>query len=121
MEQVNGKDRSPQSQEESENSKFTFGVGSLGTVSEPRFKYESYEVGVSREDSNESNNFVAGERASDGVGGKLVRQLVNETEKQLAYHQQQSEYHEQQAELLKQRLEELKQIPEKLVEVEQIE
>ena len=121
MEQINGKDRSPQPQEESENSKFTFGVGSLGTIPESSFKHESYEVRVSRENSNESNNLVAGERALDGVGGKLVRQLVNETEKQLAYHQQQSEYHEQQAELLKQRLEDLKEIPKKFVETEHTE
>jgi hypothetical protein len=85
---------------------------SMGDVPAPSAKHGTYQIGVGGKDSNESNTVVTGEQSSVEIGGKLIRQLVNENERQLAYHKQQAEYHEQQAELLKQRIEDLRQIPE---------
>jgi len=112
MEGTNGKDGSPQSQEERKNSEHEARVGSLGTIPVFSSEHGSYEIGTSRKDCNEGNTVVAGKHTPVEVGGKLIRQLVSETERQLAYHEEQIKYHEQQSELLKERIEGLKEIPE---------
>jgi hypothetical protein len=113
-----GQQRSPQIGTGSERCKPEGQSGSMGAVSTASAKHGSYEVGASGENSNESNTVVTGEGASTGISGKLVRQLVNENEKQLAYHEQQAKYHQQQSELTRQRIEELKQIPENFANIE---
>ncbi|MBN3924020.1 hypothetical protein [Nostoc sp. NMS4] len=81
-----------------------------GTSSE----YGSYKVGASREDSDKSNTVVTGGCTTSQIPGKLVSQLIDETEKQLAYY-------EEQVEVLKDRLKELKEIPENLTDVDHTE
>lgn len=75
-------------------------------------------IGTSGKDSDERNTAFRTEWTPTGIPGKIISQLVDENQKQLAYHEQQAKYHQQQAELLKQRIEQLKQIPETLAEIE---
>lgn len=79
--------------------------GVLGTTQATSAGNGTYQVGASREDSQGTNTFILGGGSSEGIAGKLIGQLINETEKQLAYYDQQSQ-------LLKSRLQELKEISE---------
>jgi hypothetical protein len=85
--------------------------GSVGTLSRVGALNGDYKVGTSRKDSDTSNTLVAGERTSGEVAGEAINQLIDETEKQLAYY-------EQQAEILRDRLEELRRIPGTLTDIE---
>ncbi len=78
---------------------------SLGDVSNSSGEYGTYSVSAFGGNSYEQNTFIAGERTDERIAGKLVRQLIEETEKQLAYY-------EQQADALRKRLQELKKVSE---------
>lgn len=104
MEAKNAKQRSSKVGKGSQRSKLESEPRSVGTVSRPSAESGTYQVGASRKDSNESNTLISGEQSIDSIPGKIIGQLVDETEKQLAYH-------EQQAEVLRERLRELKRIP----------
>ncbi len=119
MEKEHGKNRSPELSEEREDSQLKARVGGVGSFSESSAEHEFDQIGTGRENSYESNIVVVGEQSFAGINGKLIRQLVSETENQLAYHEQQSEYHERQAELLKQRVNKLKLIAENPLDSEQ--
>ncbi|GAX46270.1 hypothetical protein NIES4075_72910 [Tolypothrix sp. NIES-4075] len=112
MEVKNGRKRTSQVGERSEGSKFEGQPRSMGAFPATSSGNGSYQVRTSGEDSNESNTPIAGEHAANQVTGKFVSQLIDETEKQLAYY-------EEQAELLRNRLEELRRIPENLLDTEQ--
>ena len=107
MEKINGKERTPELSEKSENSELKVRIGSLGTVSDNGPRDGTYQITASRKNSNESNTVVKGQQSPSGISGKIVSQLIYENEKQLAYHEQQSQ-------LIKDRIRELKQIPETL-------
>lgn len=96
----NAKNRPSESEKKSQNSESKAGSGSVGNVSRPSAEIGTHPIGVSREDSNKSNNFVRGEQSVGSISGEVVKQLVDETEKQL-------EYHKQQVEILQNRLNEL--------------
>jgi len=83
---------------------------SVGAFPSTSAEHGTYAVGAGRENSDESNTVVTGQQSIGELSGKLVSQLIDETEKQLAYY-------EQQAEVLRDRLKELKQIPESLTDV----
>lgn len=121
MEEKNGKDRSSKFSEKPENSQFALRVGGVGTIPGCSTEHESYEIGTSRENCEERNSIVTGEQPLNTISGKFLRQLVNETEKQLAHHEQQSQYHDRQAELLQKKLEELQQLAESLTDIARIE
>ncbi|WP_414546079.1 hypothetical protein [Nostoc sp. CCY0012] len=104
MEVNNAKQRSSKVRKGSERSKSESEPRGLGTVSGTSAEYGTYQVTTGREDSNESNISISGEQPIGSIPGKIIGQLVDETEKQLAYH-------EQQAEILRERLRELNQIP----------
>ncbi|MEH1801395.1 MAG: hypothetical protein V7K64_27000 [Nostoc sp.] len=106
----NGKQRSSEVRQGCEGSQFEGEPRSLGAFSCISGESWTYSLPAVREDCNESNTVIPGEWTVSGISGKLVSQLVNETEKQLAYY-------EQQAEILRERLKELKQIPETLEEI----
>ncbi|RCJ34613.1 hypothetical protein A6769_22045 [Nostoc punctiforme NIES-2108] len=102
-----GKQRSSKVRQGCQGSKFEGEPRSLGAFSNIGGESRAYSLPVAREDSNTPNTVITGEWAISGISGKLVSQLINETEKQLAYY-------EQQAETLRERLKELRQIPESL-------
>lgn len=104
MDAINAQNRSPQFSKESQNSKPETRGGCLGTFPRSSSQHGAYKVGAGREDSSESNIFIPGQHSNTAVPGKIVSQLIQETEKQLAYY-------EQQAEVLRVRLQELKEIP----------
>jgi hypothetical protein len=110
MEKTNGKERPPQLSEEPQDRQLKVRVGSLGSVSSNGSRDGTYKITTSRENSNQSNTLVEGQRSLSGIPGKIVSQLIYENEKQLAYH-------EEQAQLIKDRIQELKQIPESLTDV----
>lgn len=83
---------------------------SLGAFSSIGRELRAYSLSTVREDSDAPNTVVTGEWAISGISGKLVSQLISETEKQLAYYEQQSE-------TLRERLKELRQIPESLKDI----
>jgi hypothetical protein len=109
MEKRNGQNRSPQFSEKPQDSESEVGNRSLGTISRISPEYGANEITVGREDSDQSDTTISRQQPGDGVSGKIVGQLIDENEKQLAYHQQQIE-------LINARIEELKRIPEKLTE-----
>lgn len=76
---------------------------SLGAIPSFSGKTGAYEVGASREDCNERDNSIGGNYPDSGISGKALNHLVEETKKQLAYH-------EHQAEILRNRLDELQAI-----------
>ncbi|MFK0730025.1 MAG: hypothetical protein ACFKPT_25065 [Gloeotrichia echinulata GP01] len=74
----------------------------MGDASRVSTEYGTNQITVDGEDSDERDPNPS-RSSKNGISGKIVGQLIEETEKQLAYY-------EQQAELLKERLQELKQI-----------
>lgn len=104
MEVKNAKNRSSKVGKGSKRSQSEGQSRSLGAFSTASTSDGIDQIGISREDSNESDTFVSGKQPDGSIPGKIISQLVDETEKQLAYH-------EQQAEILRERLKELKQIP----------
>ncbi|MEH1992359.1 hypothetical protein [Nostoc sp.] len=110
MEQINGKNRSSQPSQKSQNSQLKVRDGSLGIISGNSSEYGFNQIAVSREDSSEPNILIVGQWSNNGIPGKIISQLIEENEKQLAYH-------EQQAELIKSRIKQLKDIPESLQDI----
>jgi len=88
-------------------SKFKSQLQRLGTFSGVGTESGTYQVGTCGKDSHESDISIVGGASSEGIGGKLLSQLIAEASKQLAYH-------EQQATLLRARVEELKQVSESI-------
>jgi hypothetical protein len=82
----------------------------VGDAPKSSSEHGSYQVGTGGEDCNESNPVVPQGWTVSGIPGKIIGQLTDEVEKQLAYH-------EQQAEVLRDQLRELKQIPESLTDI----
>ena len=95
---------SKRSQSESESS-------SMGTFSGSSVEHGSNQIRVSREDRDKSNIAVTVQQSPEGIAGKIVRQLVEETDKQLAYHKEQ-------VKALEGRRKELEQISEEYVSEE---
>ncbi len=114
MEVKNGRKRTPQVGERSERSELKSQPGSMGAIPTTSSGNGSYQVRTGGENSNESNTLIAGKHPANEVTGKFVSQLIDETEKQLAYY-------EEQAGLLRKRLEELRRIPEELLDLEHTE
>jgi len=114
MEGKNGRERSSEVWERSQGSKSKGESRSMGAFPTSSESYGSNQIGTCRKDSDKSDTLVAAKHSANEVTGKFVSQLIDETEKQLAYH-------EQQTELLRDRLKELRRIPENLLESEQIE
>jgi hypothetical protein len=65
-------------------------------------RHGTYEVSVSGNDSNEADTVISRGERYKGISGKLIGQLIEETQKQLAYHRTQTE-------VLEERLCELKE------------
>ncbi|MEH2390034.1 MAG: hypothetical protein V7K14_30575 [Nostoc sp.] len=103
MESKNGKNRTTEIRQGSYRSQPEGTPRSMGTLSGPSTGYGTYQIPAFGEDRDKSDTLVAGQQSVSEIAGKLVSQLVEETEKQLAYYEQQSE-------LLRNRLKELKQI-----------
>lgn len=107
----NAKNRSPQIGEGSHVGDFKSQSRSLGTSPGAGSEHGTYQVRVSGENSDQPNTSFSGQNSNAAIPGKIISQLIDENEKQLAYH-------EQQVELIKQRIRELKQIPEKFADIE---
>ncbi|BAY74166.1 hypothetical protein NIES25_05760 [Nostoc linckia NIES-25] len=103
MEIKNGRKRSSKVRQGDERSQSKSQSGSVGTVSDIGAEHGTYPIRTSGEDSNERDSNTSRSFANNTIPGKIISQLVEETEKQLAYH-------EQQAEILRNRLRELKQV-----------
>ncbi|MBG1240991.1 hypothetical protein [Nostoc sp. NZL] len=110
MESKNGKNGSSKFRQGSEGSQLEGESRSVGAFSAASSEHGSYQIATLGADSYKSDTFVTGQQSIGEFSGKLVSQLIDETEKQLAYY-------EQQAEVLRDRLKELKQIPESLTDV----
>nr|MDZ8015122.1 hypothetical protein [Nostoc sp. ZfuVER08] len=104
MEKNNAKNRTPKFSKKSQNCQFETRVGSLGSLSRISSKHGSNKIGASRKDRHKSDTVESRERKCGAIPGKVIDQLIDETEKQIAYY-------EQQTELLRDRLKELKQLP----------
>ncbi len=112
----NGKQRTPQQTGSNQIGHFKSESGGLGII--PGFGGElgNYKIGTSRKDSHESDTCF-GERTDSGISGKIVSQLIEENERQLAYHEEQCYYHQQQIKSIQDRIQNLKQIPESLEDI----
>ena len=107
METKNGQNRSSQLSEQPQDSQFEVRVRSLGSFSGSSSEHGFNQITTSRKDSYESNTLVARQQRDDAFPGEVIGQLIDENEKQLAYH-------EHQAQVIRIRIQELKQIPETL-------
>jgi hypothetical protein len=103
METKNGRKRTTKIGQRDKRSKSKSQPRGVGTVSESGAEYGTIQIGASRKDSDQGNSDTRGSFSNNPIPGKIVSQLVEETEKQLAYH-------EQQTEILRKRLNELKEI-----------
>jgi hypothetical protein len=104
MESKNGKNGSSKFRQGSQGSQLESESRSVGAFSAASSQHGSYPIATLRADSDKPNTVVTGEQSIGELSGKLVSQLIDETEKQLAYY-------EQQADVLRERLQELKGIP----------
>jgi hypothetical protein len=98
-----GRKRTTEIRATNEGSKPEGASRSLGAIPDSSGTTGTHPVGIGREDSHESDNFVGGDRPDSQISGKALEHLVEETRKQLAYH-------EQQAQILRTRLDELQAI-----------
>ncbi|AFZ59391.1 hypothetical protein H6G54_00750 [Anabaena cylindrica FACHB-243] len=107
METENGKNGKAQERERRNNNfGYVKGVpGILGTPETTCTGIGTHQVGTGRENSHRTDTSILGGESIEGISGKLVGQLIDETEKQLAYYDQQSQ-------LLRVRLQELREISE---------
>jgi hypothetical protein len=118
MEKItNGKQRTPQQKGSDQISLIESEPRGMGIIPAFGGKLGDYEIGAGRKDSNEPNTVSAGEWTDGGISGKLISQLIDENEKQLAYHQEQCYYHQKQAKKVQDTLERLRQIPETLADI----
>lgn len=102
---LNAKQRSPEIWQRSEGSKLegqSCGMGGASSDSS-RIGFDSLKPG--RQDWVQGNIPVSTGLQNKGISGKIISQLVDETQKQLAYY-------EAQTEIQRQRLQELKQLAE---------
>jgi hypothetical protein len=79
--------------------------GCLGKLPDASSEFRIDSLSTSRTFGHEPNTVGIGNEPTARVTGKIARQLIEETEKQLAYHKEQ-------VEVLERRLQELNQIPE---------
>jgi hypothetical protein len=86
----------------------------LGDAANPSSKHGAYEIAARREDCNESSTVVTEQWTASEIPGKIVSQLIDENEKQLAYHREQ-------VEIIENRLKELRQVPESLADINESE
>ncbi|MEH2320838.1 hypothetical protein [Nostoc sp.] len=107
MEKQNGKNGSSQLSEKSQDSQFKVRDRSLGTIPVLSSEHGLNQIPTSGEDSDQPNLPVIGQWSSNGIPGKIIGQLIDENERQLAYH-------EQQVELIKGRIKQLREIPESI-------
>ncbi|MDZ8135137.1 MAG: hypothetical protein RM049_07510 [Nostoc sp. DedQUE04] len=103
MEIKNGRKRSSEVRQRNKGSQFESQSRSMGTLSETSAEPGTYSLGTSGEDSNKRDSHTSRSFTNNSIPGKIISQLVDETEKQLAYH-------EEQAEILRDRLKELKEV-----------
>lgn len=103
MELKDGENRKTKVNKGSKNSKSKSNLRSLGDVPVSSSEHGNYPIGIGGTYSNQSDTTASGKQRLDEISGKLISQLIEETEKQLAYHQQQ-------VESLQTRLQELKEI-----------
>lgn len=104
MEVKNGENRSSEGRQSSDISDFEARPRRMGDASGIGVGHGTNQITVGGNDSNQGNTFVPRGQTDEGIAGKIIRQLIDETEKQLAYHKNQ-------VEALESRLVELNQIP----------
>ncbi len=105
MELKNGENRSSKDRESSNISHPETKPRFLGTASGTSSQHGSYSISIGRENSDTANILIANGESIRGVAGKIIRQLIEETEKQLAYHKEQVETLENRLRELNQSLE----------------
>ncbi|MEH2190284.1 MAG: hypothetical protein V7K64_29630 [Nostoc sp.] len=110
METKNGQNRSSQLSEQPQDSQSKVRVGSVGSFSGSSAEYGFNQITTGRKNSYAPNTLVAGQQRDDAFPGEVIGQLIDENEKQLAYH-------EHQAQVIRLRIQELKQIPESLTDI----
>nr|WP_017652306.1 hypothetical protein [Fortiea contorta] len=90
MRTENAKNRSPKNREGGDIGDFEGKSGVVGVSSEASRKSWNDEIGISGENSRQEDTPSAREQSSSGINGKIVRQLIKETERQLAYYKDQT-------------------------------
>lgn len=90
MELKNGKNRSPKIRESSNIGNLEGNAGILGVTSTISPNSGNDQIRVSGEGSQQRNTASSRERSSVGITGEIVSQLIQETERQLAYYKTQT-------------------------------
>ncbi len=106
----NGTTRSSQNKGEckrSELSSKTEGVGNVSTLSG---KSRANPLGIGRENSHRGDSSQSGKCQDTSINGKVINQLVDQLQRELAYHRDQVSHIENRLEELQQLSGELKEI-----------
>lgn len=85
----NGENRTSEDRESRDIGDFESNPGILGSTSTAGRKFGHDTIGISREGSQQTNTARLRERSSNGITGEILRQLIEETERQLAYYKTQ--------------------------------
>lgn len=111
MQCENVQSRSPEIRESGNIRDFEGESRVLGDATNVSIKHGAYQVATRRADCDKPNSVVTPEWTVSGIPGKIVGQLIDENEKQLAYHRHQ-------VEIIENRIQELRQIPDSLIYIE---
>ena len=103
MKLKNDKNRTPEIRQGGDISHAEIKSRLLGITSRISHEYGNDSIGLSGEDSQSGDTFSTRGTPGDEIPGKILSQLIGETEKQLIYHREQ-------ANELEARLEELRQL-----------
>ncbi|MBG1267761.1 hypothetical protein [Nostoc sp. WHI] len=118
MEKINnGKQRPPQQEGSNQIGHIKSEPRSMGVIPTFGGELRDYEIATGRKHSDEPDVAFGGEWTDSRISGKIISQLVDENEKQLAYHEEQRYYHQKQVEKVRDRIESLKRIPESLADI----
>jgi hypothetical protein len=85
-----GKNRPSEKRESGHIRDFESDSGIMGSTSTISRESRNDEIRVSGESGQQADTASTGKRSSNGVTGEIVRQLIQETERQLAYHKTQT-------------------------------
>ncbi len=86
----NGKNRPSEKRESRDIRDFESNPGIMGSTSTISREPGNDKIRVSGESGQQGDTASTGERSSNGVTGEIVRQLIQETERQLAYYKTQA-------------------------------
>ena len=101
MDDKNGKNGKTEDERGSQRSQLESEPKCLGVISVSGRELGTHQIGTRGENRHEPDTFVSGKLTDSVIAGKIAGQLVEEAEKQLAYHEEQVEVIREQLHVLR--------------------